>query len=281
MQKPPLCRALFGIVVAAPAWAATGLELASAGARVTFDQPEGEIAANGEEPPPPPLPLESETSFLKGWTGSVEFGLNGSTGNTEELDVLGRFDARRDTDRYLTRVTASFEYGTAEGEETDNEFTIDARNSWKLRDPRWRIFLQGGYEYNEFEDWLHRFTLGPGVEYQAINNDRTELLLRAGVQARKEVGGEDNTWSLEGVIGFDATHKLTERQTLEAGFDFYPQLDDIGPYRFEADLAWRIEVDPAANLFLRTGIHSEYDSTPGPDRKRHDLDYYLTLGWAF
>lgn len=224
---------------------------------------------------------EAETPILEGWSGSFEFGLDGSTGNTEELDIRGSVVASRETDKYITTARAGFMYGTAEGTNTDNEIYAGLRNDWKLEDPRWRVYAEGTYEYDEFQEWDHRLTVGAGVAYQAIKNDTTELILRSGIQARKDVGGSENAWVPEGVFGFDLTHSLTERQEVGVTFDFYPTLDDLGPYRHITDAYWKIDVDPEVNMFLRVGIHNEYDSDPGVGFKRNDLDYYATLGWSF
>ncbi len=220
--------------------------------------------------------------WMSGWEGGIEIGLSGSTGNTEEIDIYGRGDATRENDETKTTAFAFYEYGKEDGDVNENSFYGLLRNEWYLEGrPRWSIYLQGTYEYDDFEDWYHRITIGPGVGYKAIDTEETQLDLRAGGQLRREFGGSDSDWALEAVLGFSLAHQLSERQELGWNFDLYPRLDEFGPYRFITDAFWKIDVDPETNLYLRLGVRDEYDSSPGAGIKRNDLDYYATLGWSF
>lgn len=224
---------------------------------------------------------ESSGGWLHGWSGSVEFGLNGSSGNNENFNLRGAIGGDREDDRTADQFNLLYSYASDDGDQTENRFQADARHDWKFPDSKWRVYLGANYEYDEFKDWDHRLSVGPGVGYQAIDDDKTSLLLRAGILATREWGGEDNRWHPEADIGFDLTHQITERQSLEVNFDLYPSLDPTGPYRFVGKAGWKIDVDPEVNLFLRLGIEDRYDSDPGPDTKKNDIDYYATLGWSF
>lgn len=261
--------------IAAPAATATesDTDLTRAERAILGEQPEQDAPTEEQ--------LATDDSFWSGWEGSVEAGLTGASGNNERFNIRASIEGKRETDLHLDKVSFTYSYAEDDAEQTENRFEAKYRHDWKLPDSKWRIYARASYEYDEFQDWDHRVTIGPGVGYEAIDNEKTQLLLRAGVQATKEIGGEENKWTPEGVLGFDYAHQLTERQSIEASFDFYPALDDFGPYRFEGEAAWKIEVDPESNLFLRVGLEDRYDSSPGPDKKRNDITYFATLGWSF
>ncbi len=266
-------RTLFGMgcLVLASLPALAGSDLATEGARVNFqpDEPTIEDA------------VSADNWFLSGWEGSFEFGLTGASGNNSRFNLRAAASASRENETSADTISLIYSYAKDESTQTENRFEANARHDWKFRDSPWRLYLGGRYEFDEFQDWDHRLTVGPGIGYQAIDNERTDLLLRAGIVATREFGGADDSWTPEANLGFDLAHQLTERQSLTASVDFYPALDEIGPYRFFSNAAWTIDIDPEANLFLKIGIEDRYDSNPGPDKKRNDITYFATVGWSF
>ncbi len=272
--NPQPSRALFGLLclAASAAGASAGGELSTAGARVWLSAKDEQAAEAIEE---------ADRSWLAGWAGSIEFGLTGASGNNENFNLRGAASASREDDRTADQINLVYTYANDEGDKTENRFQADGRHGWKFSESPWRVYVGATYEYDEFQDWDHRLSVGPGVGYQAVETDKTSLLLRAGINATREFGGSDDRWHPEADLGLDLNHQLTERQSLEAVFDLYPSLDPTGPYRFVGKAGWRIDVDPEVNLFLRLGVEDRYDSSPGPDKKRNDISYYATLGWSF
>lgn len=287
MKTNPVDRFVFGTVVIAMT-AATGvaaggefdLPTGGASARLAPSQPESaDPAAAGDADP---IAQPEDRWLLSGWAGSVEFGLTGASGNNDRFNLRFAAGATRESESSADQFSLTYSYAKDEATQTENRFEAKGRHDWKLpNESRWRVYMGGIFEYDEFQDWDMRVSIGPGVGYQAIKDEKTNLLLRAGVVVTREIGGSDNAWTPEADLGFDLEHKLTERQTLTASGDFYPALDKFGPYRFAGNVAWTVLVDPEVNLFLKLGVEDRYDSDPGPDRKRNDMTYFATLGWAF
>ncbi|MBK7404587.1 MAG: DUF481 domain-containing protein [Phycisphaerales bacterium] len=241
-------------------------------------QPEEAGAETTTEEPIP----NADRWILSGWKGTIEFGLTGASGNNDRFNLRAGASASRESDASADQLTLTYSYAKDDSTQTENRFEAKGRHDWKFPDDSpWRVYVGGSFEYDEFQDWDMRVSIGPGVGYEAIENDTTKLLLRAGVVATKEIGGSDNAWTPEADLGFDLEHKLTERQTLTASADAYPAIDDFGPYRLVGNVAWTIDVDPEVNLFLKLGIEDRYDSNPGPEKKRNDVNYFATLGWSF
>ncbi len=235
-------------------------------------QPAGEPAAAPSVPADP-------ASFWKGWKWNAEFGLNGSDGNSETLNFRAGLSGKRETSKYDTTVGFIYNYGAEDGHKSKDRFEANIRNDWKLNAP-WRLFAQGKVEYDYFQNWDWRWSAYGGVGYEFIKNDKTLLLGRVGVGASQEIGGSENKIVPEGLLGLDYTHKLNERNDIFANVDFYPALDDFGPYRFVAKAGWQIVVDEKSNMSLKLGVEDRYDSTP-EGRKRNDVDYFVMLVFSF
>lgn len=233
-----------------------------------------------------PEPLEGSKPFKllpDPWEGSIDAGLVGSSGNTDNISIRANVEAKRIIeDVEETRLFATYIWQQDEGEDTQNRFDSGIRHDWLLPDSKWRIFARAGYEYDQFQDWDHRVTVGGGLGYEFINNDTTLLVGRAGLQAAWEFGGDEgDRFTPEGILGIDFEHQLTERQSIFFTGDYLPALDDFYRYRVVAKAGWQIMLDPEANLYLKAGIEDRYDSSPGADNDRNDLDYFLTVGTTF
>lgn len=237
-------------------------------------EPQAEAALDAERPP-------ASESWLRGWTGSAALGLNGADGNTERISFRAEAGGKRTVEAYETSFNLLYTYGRENSRETENRFEGGLRNDWLFKDSPWRLFALAKYEYDNFQDWDHRVSAFVGPAYEFLKTDTTFLLGRVGAGVSREFGGEDNTWTPEGLIGADFEHKFSDRQKLTASADFYPALDDFGPYRFTAKGAYEILVDPSNGLTLRLGVEDRYDSTPGEGFKRNDITYFALLAWNF
>lgn len=235
-------------------------------------QPAGEAAAAPSTPADPP-------TFFRGWKWNAEFGLNGSSGNTETLNFRAGLNGKRETSKYDTTLGLTYAYGSEDGNKSKDRFEATARNDWKLDAP-WRLFAQGKLESDYFQDWDWRWSAYAGVGYEFIKSDKTTLMGRAGAGASQEIGGSENKIVPEALLGLDYTHKFNERNDIFANIDFYPALDRFGPYRFNTKAGWQILVDEKSNMSLKLGVEDRYDSTP-EGRRRNDVDYFVLLVFSF
>lgn len=232
-------------------------------------------AAAAPAAPPPP------DSFLRGWTTTVEAGVNGSDGNTQTLNLRAGLAAERLTERMESRASLLYVYSTDSGEVSTNRSEADARHDLNFIPTPWGAFLQGKAEYDEFQDWDWRFSLFGGPTYAFIKNDRTTLKARAGAGFSYELGGADEEINPEALAGLEFTHKLDDRQSVFANAEFLPSLSNVPQYRVTAKAGYQIVVDPELKLMLKLGLSDRYDSDPGPERRRNDLEYFATVGFTF
>jgi len=238
--------------------------------------------AQDEEPAPEEESLlGNDASFWDGWGGSVDLGITGSSGNTETFNFRGAVAGEKDTDKATTSASLIYSLKTSDSETTENRLELNGRRDWKFEGSPWRFFVLGKLEFDEFQAWDGRASLFAGPGYVFVDDEKTFLMGRVGVGGAYEFGGsQDDDFIPEGLLGADFTHQLTERQSIYANVDFYPSLEDIGPYRAVAKAGWQVTVDPETNLVLKVGAEDRYDSSPG-GQKRNDVDYFVTLGWTF
>src|SRR5688572_19709969 len=77
------------------------------------------LVATGEAPPPPPPP--PRPGFFQAWSGGIDLGLAGSSGNTERLSLRAGINGKRNDTFLETSFDARYIYATEEGENTENK----------------------------------------------------------------------------------------------------------------------------------------------------------------
>lgn len=251
---------------------------------VTLLDPVATVAAVEEQvktakaavPPPPP-----PATFRDGWKGSVEVGLAGAEGNSENFNLRAGAGASRIAELMETRFDATYVYATDNGEKSKNRLETNARNDWLLENSKWGFFLQGRYEYDDFTDYDHRVSVFAGPTYTFIRNDKTTLRGRVGAGVTREIGGSRNEYIPEALIGIDLTHKLTERQDIFFSSEYIPSLSDFPDFRLNTRAGYAFLLDEKTSARLRAGIAQRHNSDPGDGFKQNDWEYFLTLGWEF
>lgn len=233
-----------------------------------------------DEDPAAAAPISD--SFWSGWDGSVAFGLTGNAGNTENLSLRGTVGAKRTTEHIETTLGFLYSYASTDSEATENRARFDARNDWLFGEgSRWRYFISGFVEYDEFQDWDLRIGLFNGFGYDFIKSERTTLTGRAGLGAVTDIGGDDDEVRFEGLLGLDWTHQLNDRNKLYASATYFPDFSDMPEFRVEAKAGWEIKLDETNGMFLNLGVEDRYDSDPGGDSESNDFAYFALLGWNF
>ena len=239
-------------------------------------------AAFAQDEEEAPVLLEAEAGFFDGWDGSVSFGLFGTSGNTERYNMRADIDGGRKTDRHITSFLGTFTKAAASSEITEQKGRFFANNDFLIDDSEWAVFANANLEYDEFKEaWDTRLSLFGGAGRVLFDDDKTFLNARAGFGATREIGGVEEDWTFEGLLGADLTHKLTESQSLEAKVVVNPELEDVGEFRVFTRVAWTMMVAPSANMSLIVGAENTYDSSPGAGDKRNDIDYFAMLSWAY
>ncbi len=261
---------------------------AAAGAGEQAAAPAAEAPAAAEAAAPAesgdaitPEAVAPPESFFTGWKGNAELGINGASGNSENFAFRAGFGLKRDVEKMATSLALSYNYGTSDGEKNTDRGRLDLRNDWKLTPSRWRVFLQGAVEYDQFQDWDWRTTAFTGVGYELVKTDKILFMPRAGIGATKEFGGSDNRIRPEALGGFDFEYKIKDGHRLFVNVDSFWNLLDTPQYRVLTLAGYEILLDKDSGMALKLGLEDRYQSSPGSGKKRNDLLYFATLVWNF
>jgi putative salt-induced outer membrane protein len=120
-----------------------------------------------------------QASLLDSWKGQVEFGASRSTGNTSALGVFGALGFEREGLRWRHKLTARADLQETNGVTSSERLLA----SWQPRlrfDERFYTYGIAEYEYDRFQGYDNRYTLGGGGGYAAIATPTTKLDLEGG-----------------------------------------------------------------------------------------------------
>lgn len=228
--------------------------------------------------------LESETGFFSwdAWEKSVDIGLNGASGNSENVNFRINLGAERNTDKMETKLNALYRLTTSDGDETENRFRFDVRNDWLPPEgSKIRWWAQASYEFDEFQAWDSRISGAAGIGYEFIKNDKHTLVGRLGFGGSQTYGDMDEDFRPEAVAGLDYTWNIKDGQQFTAGTEVFLDVSETENFRANSYAQYEVLLDAESNLTFKTGVAHRYDSEPGATAERSDVEYYASMGWKF
>lgn len=212
------------------------------------------------------------------WDGTMEFGGNGTTGNTKTSLVFASVELQRDTQHGVLDIDLDYVRSKANHVVNKHHTLFDVGHQW-LRDGNslsW--FAELGLEYDEFRPFDLRLTANGGIQKLFVDMETTQLSWRFGAGVSQEIGAPDDSVVPEAVFGLIMEKQLTSRQSLKANVDYFPDWSNFTEFRIEAEGSWRIFLDEQHGWSLKLAALDRYDSTPG-DNKPNDFTYSLVLLW--
>lgn len=216
------------------------------------------------------------------WEKSIDLGLNGSSGNSENLNFRVQLGAERKTDKLDTSMSLLYRLASSDGDKTENRLRYDIRNDWLPPEgSKIRWWAKGSYEYDEFQDWDSRIAASAGIGYDFIKNDKHTLIGRLGFGGSQTYGGMEDDFRPEAVAGLDYVYNIKDGQVFKAGTELLLDVSDVDLYRLNSYANYEVLVDAESNMVFKTGVAHRYDSEPGGGNDKSDVDYYATLGWKF
>jgi hypothetical protein len=203
--------------------------------------------------------------------------MNGSAGTSESLSIRTGGYIKRESRFSKLDLSTYYNRTTDGGIATQNNAQLDARNDWLLDDHSpWTLYGTGNLFYDEFQAFDVQASANTGVGYRFVHDPARSLIGRLGGGVSREIGGPDDRWVPESLLGFECSQQLFATQKLYAKFDYYPEYEQLGEFRLIADVGWEIELVQPSNLSLKIAATDRYDSTPnGADP--HLLNYSVLL----
>ncbi|MEM9373772.1 MAG: DUF481 domain-containing protein, partial [Planctomycetota bacterium] len=85
----------------------------------------------------------------------------------------------------------------------------------------------------------------------------------------------------EAVAGLDYVWDIKDGQQFTAGTEVLLDVSETENVRVNSYAQYEVLLDAESNLTFKTGVANRYDSEPGGDAERSDVEYYATMGWKF
>jgi putative salt-induced outer membrane protein YdiY len=197
------------------------------------------------------------------WSGLLDTGLSETRGNSALLAFNLAGKAARVSTRNKISLYSNIIYATDNttppSRTTANSIQGGARYDFNLK-PRLFVFAIADFAYDEFQHLDLRSVLGGGLGYHVIKNENTTFDVFAGGDYDREKFSPNPPLVLtnttrnvaEVVAGEELSWKLNNRVSLNERFSAFPNLSDLGQYRFQFDataatklkrlLSWQITV---------------------------------------
>ena len=227
------------------------------------------------------LGAKASRSKEKGWNASIDLSLNTSSGNTEEQSMRFGSHIKRELPTLRGKMDISYYRKVKEGDLTDNKLTLGLGRDWLDPESVWFWFLQGRFDYDEFESWEQRANAQIGPGYHLIQNDHFVLDARLGLGPRREWGSQNDNLKAEALVGMDFEWQINNKQTFNVSPYFFPVAGDLDDYRARVAGEWRVLFDSQINLNFVVGGLYEYQSIVDQDKDNGDLRMYVGLRFGF
>lgn len=221
------------------------------------------------EPAPPPSP----------WSGTLSLAIAGYENVNSAIEIRAAGSLTRKTDDDQLTLSARYFFGVQNNTKQNNNFQATIDQQWFIKDSKWLFFATGQYEYDEFQSWENRFSGWGGVGYKFYRTEKFDLTGRLGAGVSYELGPPVRLMP-EVLAGIATEYRFTERHKIEAYFTIYPDVADIGEFRFDTGLKWILEIDGVEGLAFEAGVTDQYQSQIGSGT-RNDFRYYAGLRYAF
>jgi Protein of unknown function, DUF481 len=182
------------------------------------------------------------------WSGLLDTGLALTSGNSSTLSYTLATTAVRETPRDKLTVYSTYVYAndnsTPPTRTTANYFRGGVRGDLNVS-PRLFVFALADFETNQLQHLNLRQVYGGGFGYHVIKNDRTTFDVFGGASYDRDSFGQyfllnplaffpgQKTNSAEILVGEELHTKIAGRTTIGERFVFYPNMSDLGQYRYQ------------------------------------------------
>jgi putative salt-induced outer membrane protein YdiY len=230
------------------------------------------------KPPAPPVPPKSP------WTYRAELGASGSQGNVDQNALHAAVGAILDDDKRRLKMDLTYSRATVESVKTEDKTTLEILHDWKFAGSKWSLFAAGRMDWDKFQSWDRRASVGGGVGYAVSDTDKLKVRVRGGLAGTKEWGNEDpddNKWRPEALGGVEGMWKVNETNTIEGRVTYFRDLDEISEYRVVSELSWSVKLAIDSPLSLKIGCEDEYDTHRSSPYEANDFRYFVALVCTF
>ena len=225
---------------------------------------------------------QHEVSFWNQLTGSINYGLSFSSGNSSTNSSLGANVAFTDEKNSVQFSTTSQFDSQSKGENT-NRFTFDSQYERMLTGKWLAAGLFSLLKSNQ-QDLDLRSTYGGAFGRRLIRTDKTSLLAIAGLDYSHEryfaqAGTVPVRNNAESLFGLTFSTFRFRTVGVNSQLIVFPSLTDLGRVRLTSQSNLQIEL--VRNLYWNLQFYENFDSRPPISAPKNDSGITTSLGWKF
>jgi len=219
------------------------------------------------------------------WSGNGRFGLNGSTGNSKNMNITAAVSALRNTGLTRLHLLASVNRATTNGNQTEADYLGQATYERDIS-KHWYLFGEQSLERDKFQNYSlrSRSLVGPG--YFVIRQRRLIFKLHTGLgyeYTKYYDTGKTNN-ALAASAGWHYAELFGNYLKLSDDFDIYPQLTNAPSRNFSLKNVFAASV-PIANSSvwaISAQVENDYNNSPRKSSiDKLDTIYSLALQRSF
>ncbi|VGO19040.1 DUF481 domain-containing protein [Pontiella sulfatireligans] len=224
------------------------------------------------------------------WSGSLSYGLNKRSGNTETTDQTVMVGLKRRTARSQLLIDYLANYSESNGDKTTDNQRLTSSYSWFLTSRfYWRI-LQGEYYSDEFTNIDNEYSIGSGPGYDLIRTSRTEWSIYSGLGYQKkefesvEAGEDTSSTSAFFASGLYFDQDITSRVDFLVDYSMRWLNDENGRYTHHTvatlsiDLINDFDIDLS---YIWDRVESPQRSSGGDLPDKDDFQYVVSITYEF
>lgn len=209
------------------------------------------------------------------YSGSVDAGLQFSTGNTETQDINAGAELIRKSRNWENRARVTFANAEAEGQQTEEEYRAELGSRYNIS-PVDFVFGEAEYVDDRFSGYEFRLSevVGYGRQWYDSEQLKWSSKIGAGVQHIKERGAEREDAPIGRFV-----NKLDWQLTDTLGVANSVQLDVSNLTALRTETAFKNQIADA--LYLKLAFVTQYLSDVPAGNQELDTDTILNLSYEY
>lgn len=209
------------------------------------------------------------------WTGSLSLAASTSRASSTSNNIRLGGELHHTTEADKFDLTGSWYWNQSNGETSDNDILVRANQDWFVKDTRWLYFVQGTWQFDQFEEWGHRVSPYGGIGYQLFDQDDLSLTLKGGAGATWRY--HNNEVDPQLLFEMSTEWTINDRQSLAGYMSLAPDPFNWGNYLATIKADWKFKLGTDTPWALTIGIRDIYDSQPTGGGNANDLKAYAGL----
>ena len=218
----------------------------------------------------------AEDEGPKGMSGSAEFGMILTSGNSDSSTLNGKFALTNDTVEWLHTASLDMVRAESESVKTAERYVLNAKSNYKLQDDQF-LFVGLNHDVDKFSGFDYQTSITAGYGRKLYDTDQYKLSVEIGPGYRIskfKAGGDDN----EGILHLGATSKYIINK---ASYLDGKLVIDTGSNQTITALALGYVNSLSSSLALKLGYNLKHSSDVPAGTNKSDSITSVSLIYSF